>query len=172
MSDRQRDLLRAIEEAFHHVELGEGVSLHESVVIDNHGSPEERQAARMQDEKQDWRKLVSDPELVRIAGVGGLCFYDAAGLRFHLPAYLSLAVMDFDRPDANQIFENLMFHLTDLDEYNLSRLSILTLSQRECVRDVLVFLRETYELEDTELDQAISGYWSSAEGASLENGAG
>ena len=36
-------------------------------------------------------------------GVGGLSFYDAVGLRFHLPAYLSLAVIDFDRERAGNV---------------------------------------------------------------------
>src|SRR4051794_3453037 len=112
MSERQRSLLRAIEEAFRDVKLGDGVSLHETVVIDNYGGPEERAAARAADEKHDWRKLVGDPDLVRISGVGGLSFYDAGGLRFHLPAYLSLAVTDFEREDADNILDSLMFHLT------------------------------------------------------------
>jgi hypothetical protein len=160
MSERQQ-LLNAIERAFNEVELGEGVSLHETVVIDNHGSTQERQAARLGDERCDWRRLIGDPEVGRIGYVGGPCFYDAAGLRFHLPAYLSLAVTDFERPDADRALDSLMFNLTKFSEYNLGRLKILNPTQRRCVRDVLVFLRRCYELESAELDEAIEGYWSS-----------
>jgi hypothetical protein len=46
--------------------------------------------------------------------MGGVSFYDATGLRFHLPAYLSLAVTDFEREDANNVLDSLMFHLTTL----------------------------------------------------------
>src|ERR1700685_3017835 len=79
LSKRQRELLQLIEEAFRGVELGGGVSLHETVVLDNYGTQEQRRAARAPDEKRDWRKLVGDPELIATRGVGGLAFYDPAG---------------------------------------------------------------------------------------------
>jgi hypothetical protein len=158
MSEWQQRLLRAIEHAFCDVQLGDGVSLHETVAIDDYLSQKERLAARAPDEKHDWRKLVSDNELAR---VNGLCFYDAAGLHFHLPAYLSLAVTDFEREEADNVLDSLMFNLTHFSEYNLARFSILDSTQRQCVREVLVFLRDEYELESAELDQAIEGYWSS-----------
>ena len=164
MEERRQRLLAAIEEAFRGVELSDGVSLHETVVIDDYGSTEERQAARERDEKQDWRKLIGAPELARIGGVGGLSFYDAAGLRFHLPAYLSLAVIDFDREDADLVLESLMFTLTHFSEYNVGRLASLSRAQRKCVREVLLFLRGEYELESAELDRAIEGYWSDEPG--------
>jgi hypothetical protein len=45
LSERQRRLLRLIEEAFRGVELGDGVSLHETAVLDNYGTREQRRAA-------------------------------------------------------------------------------------------------------------------------------
>lgn len=160
MSERQQQLLDTIDRAFRGVELGEGVSLHETVLIDLYEGPEARQEARVMDEKHDWRKLVGDPALVQLGFA--LCFYDATGLRFHLPVYLSLAVTDFDlREDAGDVLESLMFQLTNLCEYNLERFSILDSPQRRCVKDVLVYLRDEYELESLELDEAIAGYWNS-----------
>lgn len=161
MADRKGrllNLLDAIREAFHGVELGDGVSLHETIVIDDYGSPEARRVARAPDEKHDWQKLIGDPEFTR---TDGLSFYDATGFRFHLPAYLMLAVTDFERKDADNVLGSLMFHLTHLSEYNRRRFSILSGTQRRCVRDVLHFLREVYALESAELDQAIDGYWNS-----------
>ncbi|MEG4841763.1 DUF6714 family protein [Microcoleus sp. B9-D4] len=168
MSERQQQLLDTIARAFRGVELGDGVSLHETVLIDLYEGPEARQEARLLDEKHDWRKLVGDPALVQVTG-SPLSFYDATGLRFHLPAYLSLAVTDFDHEDAADVLGGLMFTLTNLCEYNLERLSILDSPQRQCVKDVLVYLRDEfylrdeyeYELESLELDQAIGGYWNS-----------
>lgn len=174
MSERQQHLLQAIEQAFRGVELGDGVSLHETIVIDDYGGTEARQAARIPDEKHDWRKLVGDPELAKIIWVGGLSFYDAAGLRFHLPAYLSLAVTDPEGDNTGDMMESLMFHMTDLSEYSLERFAILDGPQRICVRDVLVFIREVYQTQERDvlkaeepsprlerLDQALQGYWSS-----------
>ncbi len=160
VDERRQRVLATIEEAFRGVELGDGVSLHETVVIDNHRSSQERRAAREPDEKQDWRKLIGDPELTSICGVGGLSFYDAVGLRFHLPAYLSLAVIDFDRERAGNVMESLMFHLTVICEYNAARFSILSRAQRQSVRDALTFLQDEYALQSTELDCALAEYWS------------
>ncbi|MEG4146378.1 DUF6714 family protein [Microcoleus sp. Pol12B5] len=162
MSERQQQLLDNIARAFRGVELGDGVSLHETTLIDLYEGPSARQEARLLDEKHGWRKLVGDPALSQLRWA--LSFYDATGLRFHLPAYLSLAVTDFDlREDAGDVLESLMFLLTNLSEYNQERLSILDSPQRRCVKDVLVYLRDEYEyeLEGLELDQAIGGYWNS-----------
>ncbi len=158
MTERQRSLLLLIEEAFRGVELGDGVSLHETVVIDDYGGPEDRQAARAPDEKHDWRKLIDDPELVRTTGVGGLSFYDAAGLRFHLPAYLSLAMKGADREEVANVLDDLLFHLTRFSEYNLRRFSVLDDAQRRCVGEVLRYL--CAETMDSEADQAVPSYWT------------
>lgn len=161
MTERQSVLLRRIEEAFRGVELGDGVSLHETIAIDNYEGDAQREAARALDEKHDWRKLLDTPALVEIVHVGGLSFFDAAGLRFHLPAYLSLAVLDPDRENAGEILESLMFHLTHLSDYNRARFSLLGGPERACVRDVLLFLRGEHDLEGAEIDEAIATYWSS-----------
>lgn len=147
MTERQRGLLRLIEEAFRGVELGDGVSLHETVVLDDYGGPEERRAARQLDEKHDWRKLIGNPELIRptsmdrqTAGLGGLSFYDAAGLRFHLPPYLSLVVTDPATEDAQTVAADLLFHLSSssMSDYNQERFTLLSAAQRTCVREAEV----------------------------------
>ena len=162
MTIRQR-LLADIEAAFRGVELGDGVSLRETVVIDNCGSAGERAAARAADELADWRRLINDPGLARtggVGGIGGLAFYDAPGLRFHLPAYLSLAVIDFERADAKEVLGSLLDQLADLSDSNRELFSVLTAAQRGCVRDVLVFVRDEHDLDPAFLDPAIDGYWA------------
>jgi hypothetical protein len=175
MTERQRGLLRLIEEAFRGVELGDGVSLHETVVLDDYGGPEERQAAREPDEKHDWRNLVRDAELVRphsrdglTGGMGGLTYYDAAGLRFHLPAYLSVVVTDPTTEGAQDVAGDLLFHLAHAvpSDFNRGRLALLSAAQRACVREVLKYLRDLLDSPDNgpflaDLDQAIEGFWSS-----------
>jgi hypothetical protein len=163
MTEHQRGLLWQIEDAFQRVELGDGVSLHETVVIDLYGSRQERRAAREPDEKHDWRKLVGDPELTRVCG---LSFYDAIGLRFHLPAYLTLAVTDPNGEDSGPVIAKLLFTLTHLPEFNRERFAILSAPQRACIREVLIYLRHVYDLPDNgpliaQLDEAIKGYWAS-----------
>ena len=94
MDDRQQRLLDSIERAFHGVELGNGVSLHEAKVVDDYDTRAQRLAARTSDEKHDWRKLIDDPKLLQLCRLGALSFFDAAGLKFHLPACLSRAVKE------------------------------------------------------------------------------
>jgi len=176
MTERQRGLLRLIEEAFRGVELGDGVSLHETVVLDDYGGPEERRAARVADEKHDWRTLVGGPELIRptsmdgrTAGMGGLSFYDAAGLRFHLPAYLSVAVSDpYGEDAAGNVVADLLFFLTNfsMSQYRQEGFALLSAQQRACVRELLKYLRDLYDFPDNgpllaEIDEAIGSYWAS-----------
>lgn len=160
MDERPQRLLNQIDAAFAGVELGDGVSLHESAVIDDYGTHEERLAARTPDEKFDWHKVIDDPEITWLLGPanGGLSFLDAAGLLFYLPACLSRGVRD---PVGGGGFETgVEFHLTDLSDYSLERLAVLNDAQRLCVRDVLIYFRDSRDWDDPELDEAIAGYWS------------
>ncbi len=159
--DQKAYLLAMIDEAFDGVELGDGVSLHETIVLDMYGTDAERKRARDGDEKTDWHRLVHDPELKRMSIATGLAFFDAAGLRFHLPAYLWLAVTE---PDADsEIVPTLIHTLAHFDEYNRKRLSILTGHQRRCVRHCLRYLRHNtgrlFRFHHREIEKAIETYW-------------
>jgi hypothetical protein len=164
MTEYQRELLKFIEDAFGDVELGDGVSLHQADVIDTYGPLWERRAAREKDEKHDWRKLVSAPEFIRV-GADALSFYDAIGLRFHMPAYLSLAVTDPIDDDTGRVVADLIYHLTHIPEFQRERFAILSVPQRACVREVLKYLRNVYDLPENawlvaEMDCAVDKYWA------------
>jgi len=176
MTERQRELLRLIEQAFKCVEPGDGIGLHESVVIDDRGGPEGRRAVRSLDEKHDWRKLIDDPELRRpnVNGItgGGMCFFDAEGIRFYLPAYLSVVVMDPEgEQDGGSIIGDLLIHLTSpqFKEYNQQhRFTALNTFQRSCVAEVLRYLRDVYDIPSNEwrvwdIERAIEDYWATEE---------
>lgn len=156
-------LFNMIDKAFSGVELGSGVSLHETIVIDNYGSKTERQRARENDEKKDWRKLISTPELKSVWGNGGLNFYDDVGLRFHLPAYLYLLI---NEPEEGEVTDSVIYTLTTslgVDSYNYKRLLILNNQQRKCVRHCLIYLRHNagrpYQGHHTLIEKAIEKYW-------------
>jgi hypothetical protein len=165
--DRQQ-LLDLIDRAFDGVVLGDGVSLHETIVLDNYGDESERQAARAPDEKTDWRRLVHDPEMHRVGGVGGLAFYDAEGLRFHLPVYLIRAIDALDRLTRGTFVESeLLFTLTDCTAHTLAKLSILNHAQRTAIRGFLIYWRDKMEpsrqwqpARMSELDSAIDEIWN------------
>ena len=162
MDERRQRLLDQIDSAFAGVELGDGVSMHETQVIDDYGTCEQRVAARTPDEKFDWHKLIDDPEITWLLGAAsGMCFLDATGLRFYLPACLSLGVRYPEGgEEVGDMLGSLEFCLAHLSAYSLERLAILTDAQRICVRDVLIYFRDSRDWEDPELDQAIAGYWS------------
>jgi hypothetical protein len=161
MDDRQQHLLDSIERAFHGVELGDGVSLHEATVVDDYGTPAQRLAARKSDEKRDWRKLIDDPELLRSCRLGALSFFDAAGLKFHLPACLSQAVKEPMGRDVGEMLDSLIFCLTRLNAFQWHRLASLESAQRLCVKDALVYLRDVLG-SDRAFDRAIAGIGAKA----------
>ena len=160
MEVRQKQLLSQIDLAFVGVELGDGVSLHESQVIDNYGGAEERLAARASDEKVDWHKLIDETDLTRLfnVGMGGLCFLDAAGVRFHLPACLSLIVIDHSNRETGNMMESLLYRLAEWRQYGNEHLAHLNEPQRACVKAVLIYLQDTQDYDNEMLERIIEGY--------------
>lgn len=84
-----------------------------------------------------------------------LCYFDAKGMRFHLPAYL---IADL----RGQLTQDIRFHLNTrgLDE----RYSLLTAAQREAVRQFrtlqLDLLPEpNLQFEGETIRAAVDGYW-------------
>lgn len=154
-------LIQVIEKAFAGVELEDGVSLHQTIEIDNYGHIDEVTRANIKsDERKDWKKLLDFPALGEIHGIGGLSFYDAKGLRFHLPAYMCLVVQ---HPEG-EVADSLIFHLTQLSEYNRTRLAILDPYQRKAVAAFLHYIRHNggnyFKWEHDTIEKALADYWS------------
>ena len=84
-SDARASLISDITSAFAGVRLGGGVGLFEAQGLDDYADAAERKALRERDEKDDWTVLSADA-LNRANS--SLSFFDADGMRFHLPAYL------------------------------------------------------------------------------------
>ncbi len=143
-------LLAQIGETFQGVELGEGVSLHQALVIDCYGSEEEEQEARVKDEQHNWQKMITTPD-IRSALSNAISFFDALGARFHLPVCLSLSVMD---PDANHSL------LGALDPFHYEAHQLLTEVQRHCIRDVLQYVFSHFGQKTTPFFKSdLLSYW-------------
>ncbi len=124
-------LLDSIAAAFANVPLGEGVGLFEGRALDDYDDPK---PARERDEKLNW-PAISDADLEGCKS--SLSFFDAAGFRFHLPAYMCLDLRS-RFPDGG----DLLFHLaTHPNEY----FELLDEPQRNVARDYLEFLRSVHE---------------------------
>jgi len=146
-------LEQEIRNAFASVVLEDGVGLTEGLEIDSYASAEDRAAARANDEKLDWSSI--PPELLNGAATS-LSFFDAKGMRFHLPAYL---IADLQ----GSLDQDIRFHLNTrgLD----GRFSMLSQQQKAAVRHYLELHLEllpepNLQFEQTAIRDSISGFWS------------
>lgn len=160
--ERGLELTERIRSAFAGVTLGDGVGLTESKGKDDYEDDETLAKYRSYDEKDDWQKLLlSDLN----SAIGGLCFFDAEGMRFHLPAYL---IADL-RGEYNF---GMAFNLTHLSDHCLTQFELLNPEQRQCVRAFLIHILDDpdYEFEREDIQRALDSYWLGEEEQQAELG--
>ncbi|MEM9622908.1 MAG: DUF6714 family protein [Pseudomonadota bacterium] len=143
-------VLQAIQSAFHGVALGEGIGLWQAQAIDDYADEAAAQRARRQDEQMDWTRI---PVAQLKQCDSSLCFFDAAGMRFHLPAFLCA--------ELNGQNGSVIFSLTQLDDYKRSMLAALDGTQRGAVVQFLQFCLSDalYENEHWAIQRALDEYW-------------
>jgi hypothetical protein len=139
-----------IREAFAGVTLGNGVGLHETSALDDYEDEASCAAVRAGDEKDDWQRIPIED----LNGYSGLSFFDAEGMRFHLPAFL---IADLD----GLYNGDLTITLTGLGDYSKSRFALLSDAERRAVRAYLLFMLGDPEEEffRAEIELALSEYW-------------
>lgn len=143
-------IVNNIKHAFSKVRLGDGIGLWEAQAIDDHESEEVQKQKRAEDEKNDWASL-SFSVLQRCHS--SLSFFDADGMRFHLPAYIIGSLTgEVDDP---------IFHLTNLDNYAMSMLVTLSDNQVEAVVAYLQWCLESseYQYEHPMIQKSLDEYW-------------
>lgn len=146
------ELCRRIGEAFAGVTLGNGVGLSEANALDDWEDEETCAGCRLTDEKNDWRKITSD-DLNRY--FSSPSFFDAEGMRFHLPALL---ISDLK----GEYGYGMEFKLTHPSDLKREQFSLLNEPQREVVRDYLHFLltQPDSEFHREDIINALLGYWA------------
>lgn len=140
-----------IRKAFAGVKLGSGTGLHEAKGLDFYQSAEECAALREGDEKEDWSRISAESLNEYNSS---LSFFDAEGMRFHLPAYLIA--------DLNGEYRfGMAYGLTTISRHD-EKFRLLNKDQREAVRDYLQYIAQEkdYAIDREAILQAISGYWS------------
>lgn len=144
-------VIAAIAAAFAEVTLGDGIGLWEAQAIDDYEIAAVRQRNRAKDEKHDWRNIA--PEVLQRCH-SSLSFFDADGMRFHLPAYL-LASLD-------NAVDDPLFHLTYLNDYTTSRFTTLTDAQRQAIVQYLQWCltQEIYQFDHDAIRSALATYWT------------
>ena len=131
MTEEEARVAQLVREAFQGVTLGNGVGLRQGQGLDDYEDAATRAALRLSDEKDDWTNI-SGADLNRC--YSSLSFFDAEGMRFHLPAYLIA--------DLEGTFDHDMdFHLFYFESGEDERFRLLNEEQRDAIRQFLL-LRE------------------------------
>ncbi|RYD61323.1 MAG: hypothetical protein EOP83_17295 [Verrucomicrobiaceae bacterium] len=138
--------------AFAGVALGGGVGLQQAQGLDDYEDEETCAKLRLEDEKEDWSRISCD---LLNACNSSLSFFDAEGMRFHLPAYLIADLM-------GEYGFGMDFDLTHLSDHKVEQFALLSAAQRAAVRDYLRFIFEEpdYEFGRPHIERALVGFWS------------
>lgn len=143
-------IIEKIETAFSDVKLGDGIGLFEAQALDHYESEDVQKMQREKDEKIDWRSITHED----LQGChSSLSFFDANGMRFHLPAYIVESIKgEVDDP---------IFHLTHLDGYAESKLATLTKLQKNAVIEYLTWCltEDDYQVYCEDIVRALNEYW-------------
>jgi len=145
------DVINKIKAAFYGVVLGDGIGLWEAQAIDDYATIEVQKNNREKDEKDDWTLL--KPEILQRCN-SSLSFFDAKGMRFHLPAFI---IASLENKGDDQIF-----HLTQLDDYAKSKLVSLSYAQKEAIIMYLNWCLEQdeYTFEHPTIERVVNEYWN------------
>lgn len=149
---RANEVIRIICKAFAGVRLGGGIGLREGHALDAYADPATCAAVRTRDEKDDWTRLHSG-ELNSCHS--SLSFFDAEGMRFHLPAFLVATLR-------GEYHFDVLFTLEHDSDYARSRFVLLSAEQRHSVRAFLSFCLASPDFDDarTEIAAALRGFWA------------
>ena len=146
---RAEDLKETIREAFAGVRLGGGIGLYEAQGLDDYEDPQRGVKERERDEKDDWQAI---PAALVSSLHGCFHFFDAEGMRFHLPAFM---MADID----GEYGWDLAYWIT---RYGDDEFSLLTEAQREAVRQYLGFIMDEpeYSKDRAKIQAALGHYWA------------
>jgi len=143
-------IIEKIESAFSGVVLGQGIGLFEAQALDDYEPEEVQKRRREEDEKKRWSSISYE---VLQSYHSSLSFFDADGMKFHLPAYIIGSIKgEVDDP---------IFHLTHLEDHTKSRLITLNALQKKAVMEYLTWCltEEDYEFDYPEIVRALTEYW-------------
>ena len=153
LSQEECRVVDLVRDAFQGVKLGNGVGLQQGQGLDDYADAKTLSVYRDRDEKEDWSKI-SVEDLDRCNS--SLSFFDAEGMRFHLPAFL---IADINRT----LKTELIFYLTAGACYGLSQFEMLSNSQRHAVREYLSLVcmsDRSDEFNRPMIEDALSGFWA------------
>ena len=145
-------LVALIRDAFASVILEDGIGLREAQGIDGYADELTCADYRARDEKLDWGRISID-ELN--ACYSSLSFFDAKGMRFHLPAFLIAEL-------SGEYHQDMSLQLAYLNDYTITQYSLLSPAQRAAVRAYLQFVLHDprYAFSHPQIKPALDEYWT------------
>ena len=153
-------LQAAIRDAFAGVTLSAGIGLFEAAGLDARANDETLAAYRAMDERLDWRALAP----ANLKGCSSsLSFFDAEGMRFHIPAYLIADLGDLDGSDDFGLVYTLTCGTLLHEQF-----AGLNAEQRDVIRAYLQFIGEEPDpdrISDRDrkrIQSALADYWASS----------
>ncbi|PTT78607.1 hypothetical protein DBR42_23150 [Pelomonas sp. HMWF004] len=159
--DRKARLLQQIHEAFRDVQLGDGVTLHETVAIDDGLPSQERQSARRLDTAVRWQD-VPDDHIARHSAA--FSFLDTRGHIFYAPAYMCWLLRTGDNTESNSVSSaRLAFDPWGKVEggKRLKPHDMYSLAQCRAIAQYLLYVYEVLDEEGmSQVKQPLDTYWS------------
>src|SRR5215472_5515883 len=105
--DQRPELIAEIIRAFDVVTLGDGITLHQALAIDDRKSSEEQWAARRLDSERRWQDV---PRTALVECQTAPSFLDQKGFVYYLPAFMVRGLEDLDH-DTGVSFDSCVYHL-------------------------------------------------------------
>ena len=151
MSPEKQRVIDLIRAAFKGVVLGNGIGLREAQGLDDYADQATCQAYRDRDEKLHWEAIPAE-EMNRC--YSSLSFFDAEGMRFHLPAFM---IADLE----GLLGVDPVFHLSQVPEFDSVRFNLLSPPQRAAVREYLLFVKSdpNYACDVPHIERSLENYW-------------
>jgi hypothetical protein len=150
MTDDEKRVAQIVRAAFVGVALGDGIGLRQANGIDDYADAETLIALRSQDETENWEAI---PFEVLDRHYCSLAYFDAAGMRFHLPAYLMADL-------AGALYTaDIVYHLIYGGYGPESPFGTLSDVQRNAVREFLELRYFTREFDAEVIEARLRDYW-------------
>lgn len=148
---KQEAFVARVQRAFLNVTLGDGTGLFEANGIDDGFDREKQQNARAKDERNSW--MVLSPDELSY-GRSALCFTDADGFRFLIPAFM-LADLTGDLDDC------VVIHLSHTRDDRFDRLSSLNGEQVDTIFDFMELFLEDPDchFHHADIRDALKEFW-------------
>jgi hypothetical protein len=155
MSPERQRVAELIQSAFQGVLLGNGIGLQQGQGRDEYANRKKLAELRASDEKDDWSAI---PAAELDACYSSLSFFDAEGMRFHLPAFLIADLRE--QLETSDVVFSLTFS-PEFKDHQQKQFALLNPSQRNAVREFLLLRREAERVDFVWLaiDEALRDYW-------------